>query len=174
MLNKYLEGMIIINKKIGLIILCLLIVLTGFMIQNPSNKKIQIVYLKPNEVIEKFFKYYNQKNLNGMNSLTTVNYHFSKLNWEFDNLKYIKVSHIVEDTNQTNKEIYIRSRKKNQLIDMEKEKTELENVTIFKVSFEVKYKKDGIGPRDSGKYGYNYTLIRKNKNSPWLISSAGY
>ncbi len=149
-------------------------ILTGCAIQNPKDKKFQMPLLKPKEVIEEFFKYYNQKNLEGMSSFTTDTYHSSETHWGFDNLEYIKLINIFEDTNQANKEIYLRQRKKSQIIDMEKEKSELENVIIFKVNFEVKYKKEGVGPRDSGKDQYKYILMRKDKNSPWLIDSFGH
>jgi hypothetical protein len=149
-------------------------ILTGCTTQNPKDKNVQITLSKPKVVIEEFFKYYNQKNLQGINSLTTERSHSLESSWGFDNLEYIKVINIVEDNNQSNKESYIRSGKKGQIIDMEKEKSELENIIIFKVDFEVKYKKDGIGPSDSGRENYNYILIRKDKNSPWLINSFGH
>jgi len=133
-----------------------------------------VALLTPEEVIEGFLKCYNQKDLKGMNAFTTEKYHSSESSWGFDNLEYIKVINIIEDTNQANKEIYLRQMKKGQIIDMEKEKSELENVTIFNVDFEVKYKKEGVGPSDSGRDRYSYTLIRKDENSPWLISSMGY
>jgi len=165
---------IINNKKLGLVIVCLLIILTGCTTQNPKDKKVEMAVLKPKQVIKAFFKYYNKKNLNGMNTLTIEKYHFSESFWEFDNLEYIKVIHITEDTNEANKEIYLRQMKKSQIIDMEKEKAELENVAIFKVDFVVKYKKDGVGPSDSGRDRYDYILIRKDKDSPWLIASFGH
>lgn len=146
-------------------------ILTGCTTQNSKNEKIDVALLKPKEVVEGFFKYYNQKNLEGMNTFTTEK---NQLSWEFDNLEYIKVINIIEDTNKTNKEVYLRDMKKGQIIDMEKEKSELENVTIFNVDFYVKYKKEGIGPSDSGRDKYSYTLIRKEKNSPWLISAFGH
>jgi hypothetical protein len=134
--------------------------------------------LKPNKVIEAFFEYYNQKNLQGINSLNTERRHSSETNWGFDNLEYIKVINIVENNNQAEKEIHIRkiihANEKNYINDADKEKLELENVIIFKVYFEVKYKKDGIGPSDSGRDTYDYVLIRKDKNSPWLIDGAGH
>ncbi|MEG1255045.1 DUF4829 domain-containing protein [Clostridium sp.] len=162
------------NKKIGLTILCLLIILTGCTSENSKYKKMDVALLTPKEVIEGFFEFYNQKNLEGMNTFTAEKFHSSESDWGFDNLEYIKVINIIEDTNQENKEIYLRQMKKGQIIDMEKEKSELENVAIFNVEYEVKYKKEGVGPRDSGWVGYNYTLVRKDKNSPWLISSWGY
>ena len=149
-------------------------ILTGCTTQNSKDKKIDVDLLKPREVVEGFFKYYNQKKLEGMNTLRTEKYHSSESNWGFDNLEYIKVINIIEDTNHTNKEVYLRQMKKGQIIDMEKEKLELENITIFKVDFEVKYKKEGLGPSNSGRDEYSYTLIRKDKNSPWLIDSFGH
>lgn len=134
--------------------------------------------LKPKKVIEQFFEYYNQKNLEGMNSLNTERRHSSETNWGFDNLEYIKVINIVEDNNQAEKEIHIRNvihgKEKNHIIDPDKEKLELENVIIFKVDFVVKYKTEGIGPEDSGRDTYEYILIRKDKNSPWLIDGFGH
>ncbi|MFT5875781.1 MAG: hypothetical protein ACI8WT_004778 [Clostridium sp.] len=152
----------------------MLIILTGCTTQNSKDKKIDVALLKPKEVVEEFFKYYNQKNLEGMNTLTIEKFHSSESSWEFDNLEYIKIINIIYDTNKTNKEVYLRQMKKGQIIDMDKKKLELENVSIFNVDFEVKYKKEGVGPSDSGRDKYSYTLIRKDKNSPWLISSFGH
>ena len=149
-------------------------ILTGCKTESPKDKNVQTTLSKPKVVIEEFFKYYNQKNLQGINSLTTEKSHSSESSWGFDNLEYIKVINIIEDNNQADKESYIRSRKKGQIIDMEKEKSELENIIIFKVDFEVKYIKDGIGSSDSGRDNYNYILIRKDSNSPWLIDSFGH
>ena len=151
---------------------------TGCTTQKLKEKNVQTTLSKPKVVIEEFFKYYNQRNLEGINSLTTESLHSSELSWGFDNLEYIKILSVVEDNNQANKEIYIRSNihatEKNYIIDMDKEKLELENINIFKVDFDVKYKKEGIGPKDSGRDNYTYILIRKDIKSPWLIDSFGY
>lgn len=48
-----------------------------------------------------------------------------------------------------------------------------ENVIIYKVNYKVKYKKDEIELQDSGSYEIWFTLIRKDKNSPWLIDDMG-
>ncbi len=164
----------IINKKIGLTILCLLIILTGCSTKNSKDKNIDVALLKPKQVVEEFLIYYNQKNLEGMNTLTTEKYHSPESSWEFDNLEYIKVINIKEDTNQANKEVYLRQMKTGQILDMEKEKLELENVAIFIVNFEIKYKKEGVGPSDSGVDKNIYILVRKDTNSPWIISSFGH
>ncbi|MGV8979584.1 DUF4829 domain-containing protein [Clostridium sp.] len=170
--------MAVISKRISLTILCLLMILTGCTTQNSENKSDQTTLLKPKVVIEEFFNYYSHKDLKGMNSLTTQRHHFSEAGWEFDNLDYIRVINIVEDTSQSEKEIHIRNvihgKEKNYIIDMDKEKLELENVIIFKVEFEVKYIKEGVGASDSGRDNYYYILVRKDKNSPWLIDGYGH
>lgn len=174
----YFEGVIIINKKILLTFLCLLMIITGCANKKPKVENVEITLLKPEIVIKEFFKYYNQKDLEGMNSLSTPWRHFSKTGWEFDNLDFIRVINISEDTNVANKEIYIRNnihdKEKNYIINMDKEKFELENVIIFKVDFEAKYINSEIGPSDSGIDTNYYILIRKDKDSPWLIDSSGH
>nr|WP_080265256.1 MULTISPECIES: DUF4829 domain-containing protein [Clostridium] len=52
-------------------------------------------------------------------------------------------------------------------------KAKEENIIIYKVDYEVKYKKGAITPQDSGSYETWFTLIRKDKNSPWLIDEVG-
>jgi hypothetical protein len=168
-------GVVFIKRRFMLlIILCLLPVLTSFRTWQPTSKKSQVTLLSSKQVIEKFFQYYNKKNYKGMNSLTTQSYHYSKSDKMFDSLVYIKITRITENTNQENKEIYLCCRMRNQLIDMDKEKEKLENVAIYSVSYQVKYKKAGVSLWDSGSYGYNYTLISKDKSSPWLIDAYGY
>lgn len=51
--------------------------------------------------------------------------------------------------------------------------TTSENLKVYNVDYEVKYKRDGIVPQDSGTYEWWYFLIRENKNSPWLIDDFG-
>lgn len=48
-----------------------------------------------------------------------------------------------------------------------------ENIIIYKVKYTVKYKSDKVAPQDSGKYTTWFTLIRKDKNSSWLIDDMG-
>ncbi|MDP4119603.1 MAG: M56 family metallopeptidase [Bacillota bacterium] len=51
----------------------------------------------------------------------------------------------------------------------------IENVIVFKVDFNVKFTGSYTGPWSEGNYtGWSMTLVRKDKNSPWLISATGY
>lgn len=162
------------KKKIGIIFLCMLLLLTGCISKESKHNDKDGALLTPNEIIDGFFEAYNEKNLEGMDTFTTEKYHGSESSWQFDNLEYIKVINIVEDTDVEKKQLYYRQGKKNEVINMDEEKAELENISIFKVEFEVKYKKDGVGPQDSGRDIYYYILTRKDKSFPWLISSMGH
>ncbi|MCW6108972.1 DUF4829 domain-containing protein [Clostridium sporogenes] len=52
-------------------------------------------------------------------------------------------------------------------------KAKEENIIIYKVDYEVKYKTGAITPQDSSSYETWFTLIRKDKNSPWVIDEVG-
>ncbi|MGH4138215.1 hypothetical protein [Clostridium sp.] len=56
---KKIGGAVIINKKIGLAILCLLMILTGCTTRNSKDKKIKMALLKPKEVIAHLPTTYN-------------------------------------------------------------------------------------------------------------------
>ncbi|MCT8977388.1 DUF4829 domain-containing protein [Clostridium sp. CX1] len=152
-------------KKIILITLFLMFVFTGCSTVKTQEINSQKQPLEPKQVVENYFKYYNEKNLEGVNSTRTQ---WSQITTGLDeNLKYIKLNSISEDVPPTMKEGYIKYG--NGLITGAKE----ENITIYKIEFTVKYKKDRVGPQDSGKYIKWCTLIRKDENSPWLIDEIG-
>ncbi|KNY29930.1 M56 family metallopeptidase [Pseudobacteroides cellulosolvens] len=54
--------------------------------------------------------------------------------------------------------------------------TNVENVIVFKVKYNVHYPKGVVtGPLNEGDYSdWNVILVRKDKNSPWLIDDQGY
>lgn len=53
--------------------------------------------------------------------------------------------------------------------------TKIENVIVFKVSFNVKYTKSVTGPFNEGDYNnWSMILIREDNKSPWLIDDQGY
>lgn len=152
-------------KKIILITLFLVFVFTGCSTVKTQTLNSQKQPLEPKQVVENYFKYYNEKNLEGVNSTRTQ---WSQITAGLDeNLKYIKLNSISEDVAPNMKEGYIKYG--HGLITGAKE----ENIMIYKIEYTVKYKKDGVGPQDSGKYIKWCTLIRKDKNSPWLIDDIG-
>ncbi len=157
-------------KKIISVILFLVFVLTGCSIvktqtTNFQELNLQKQSLEPKQVVEKYFKYYNKKNLGGVNSTRAQ---WSQMTTGLDeNIKYIKLNSMSEDASPSMKEGYIKYGRGT--ITGAKE----ENIIIYKIEFTVKYKKEGVGPQDSGKYTKWCTLIRKDKNSPWLIDEIG-
>jgi hypothetical protein len=53
--------------------------------------------------------------------------------------------------------------------------TKIEDVIVFKVSFNIKYPEGSFGPFDDGDYtNWSMILIRDGKESPWLIDDQGY
>ncbi|GEM_PF-5338990 len=51
----------------------------------------------------------------------------------------------------------------------------IENIIVFKVDFNVSYPNGGYGIREAGDVrGWSMILVRKDKNSPWLIKDQGY
>ena len=120
----------------------------------------------PEQVVKNYFKFYNEKNKEKLLTTLTDWHKAPNVVWGFDNLKYIKVIKIEDDT-KAQRDAYMHYGRGK--INGVKE----ENVRVYKVDYEVKYKKDGVGPEDSGKYTKWYTVIKENDNSPWLIDDGG-
>lgn len=137
----------------------------GIILKEQSISKKQS--LDPKQVVECYFKFYNEKNKKGVQStMTEVNNGPNKV-YEFDNLIYIKLKSIKEDTNPSQKEDYIKYGR-----GMVNGATE-DNIKIYKVEYDLKLKNDEISPDRSGKCMMWITLIRKDKNSGWLIDDMG-
>ncbi|EJP6473716.1 DUF4829 domain-containing protein [Clostridium sporogenes] len=154
------------KKKIMVsIILICLVVCMGYFIERSYNAQNQS--LEPQKVVENYFKYYNEKNKEKiLNTLTEV-HDGPNVAWGFENLEYIKLNSIKEEKDSKQKEAYMKYGRGT--INGVKE----ENVIIYKVNYKVKYKKDEIEPQNSGSYEIWFTLIRKDKKSPWLIDDMG-
>ena len=136
------------KKKIILVILFLPFIFAGCLKSQTQLSNSQRLSLEPKQVVENYFKYRNEKNSKGILSTLTEKYATYNTIWEFENLKSSTLNTIVEESN-----------------------TEL--AVIYKVEYELKNKKDGVSSQDSGKYIWTFTVIRKDKNSPWLIDNYG-
>lgn len=150
-------------KKIMLVILCFVVVITSCFItkrkvSNPQKQSID----SAQQVVENYFKYLNGKDLKGINSTQVQKWK------DIDkNLKHVKLDSISEDKRPSQKEAYMKYGRGTIT------HAKAENIKVYKVEYTVKYKKDGIGPEDSGKDIKWCTLIRKDRNSPWLIDEIG-
>lgn len=154
-------------KKIIVLLLFLVIVFSGCSKVKTQVTDSQKQQLQPNQVIDNYFRYYNEKNREGVLLTQTEVNNVPNTIFDFENLKYIKLISMSEDTNPKQKEAYMKYGRGS--INGVKE----ENVIIYKVKYDVKYKKNEIGPQDSGIYIKWFTIIRKDNNSPLLIDDIG-
>lgn len=155
------------KKKLILIVLFLILILTGCSLADKKTNVSNLDKLTPKEVVESYFKYYNEKSRSGMFSTLTKWHNTPNMNFEFDNLKSIKLMDIAEDLDSKPKEAYMKNGRGG-INGVKKE-----NMKIYKVTFYVKLKKDGASAMTSGLHIESFTVIRKNENSPWLIDDHG-
>lgn len=152
--------------KIVTLFIITLTILVGCSFNNENTKE-----YSPEEVIENHFEYYNDKNEEKLLSTLTEWYHEPNMEWDFSNLESIKLLNFEEEQDEKQLNTYLTNGR-GSINGVSKE-----NVKVFKVKYEVKYKvdgKDGGGPMDSGIYEQWYFVIRENEKSPWLIDSFGY
>lgn len=157
------------KKKFMIIALLLTFILTGCSL---PQKKVNIsnsdkLKLTPKEVVENYFKYYNEKSKTGVLSTLTKWHNTPNMKFGFDSLKSINIIDITDDSTPKQKEAYMKYGRGS--INGVKE----ENVKIYKVTYDVKLKNENYGPENSGKHTKWFIIIRTNKNSPWLIDDYG-
>ncbi|OAA88570.1 DUF4829 domain-containing protein [Clostridium ljungdahlii] len=160
-------------KKVVLVILSLFIMLTGCSItktqqtssQKQASESQQL--LQPKQVVENYFKYLNEKNKKALFTTITEWQKAPNVEWGFDVREYIKLISVNEETNPVFKEGYL-SNGRGSINGVKKE-----NVKVYKVDYDVKYKEDAITAEDNGKNTSWFFVVRKDKNSPWLIDSQG-
>lgn len=146
--------------SIALIILILL-TLIG------CKNKVSTSNSNPQTVVENHFKYKNEKNKDKLLTTLTEVYNTPNMVWGFENLESIKLIEINEDTSENIRNGYLFNGRGSV------NGVSPENLKVYKVKYELKLKQDGIGPQDSGTYDWWYFVIRKDKNSPWLIDDYG-
>lgn len=156
------------NLKINNILMITIITLFIFVgCSNNINKEKDSTNDSAKVVVENYFKYQNEKDKDKMLTTLTQRYNAPNVVWGFENLKNVKLLNIEEETDENVREGYLT----NGMVSINK--TTKDNLKVFKVKYEINYKKDGIGPKDSGTYDYWYFVIRKDSNSPWLIDDMG-
>ena len=122
--------------------------------------------LQPKQVIENYFKYYNEKNRQGLLSTLTSRHDQPNVVFGFENLKSIKLVSIEnDDMNMTDSYLKYGGGKVNGVKE--------NNVVSYKVTYESVYSKD-TSPWSSGKQTEYFTLIKESNNATWLIDDAGH
>ena len=119
--------------------------------------------VQPKQVIENYFRFYNEKNRQGLLSTLTSWHEQSNVDFGFKNLIFTKLLRIGnEDMTTVNGYLgcgrgSINGVKPN-------------NVVAYKVTYISLYSK---GPWSSGIQTESFTLIRASDNTPWLIDDMG-
>jgi hypothetical protein len=141
----------------------LLLTLMGCGIKSvPTNTNYS---LQPKQVIETYFKYYNERNRQGLLTTLTSRYDQPNVFFGFENLKSIKLVSIEnDDMNMTDSYMKCGGGKVNGV--------EENNVVSYKVTYESVYSKD-TPPWSSGKQTKYFILIKESDNAPWLIDDIG-
>lgn len=132
-----------------------------------NNKEGDSKNISAQNVVENYFKYENEKNKEKLLTTLTDHWKDSNVDWGFENLDSIKLLSIEEEKNKSVKEGYLKNGRGST------NGTTEDNIKVYKVKYEVKYKNDEVGPQESGTYDWWYYVIRKDENSPWLIDDMG-
>ncbi len=133
---------------------------------NKINTKGQL--LQPKQVVENYINYLNKNDKKTQKNLTTKEYYsiiWGRGSKDTNNIKYInyiKIKSISEETNPFQKESYLKNGKGRT------NGTTEDNIKIYKIEY---ISVDWVFHRD--KRTRWCTVIRKDKNSPWLIDDWG-
>lgn len=157
--------------KIGIATITLMLMLGCTLMVMPFKSAVlndsQRLVLKPDQVVENYFKYYNEKSKAGVLSTLTKWHSEPNVVYDFDSLSSINLLDMYEEKGQFLRDDYIQSGRGKE------NNTTLDNLKVFRVKYKVEYKKDGVGYQDSGTYEWLVYVVRKDAKSPWLIDDMG-
>ncbi|GGE61002.1 DUF4829 domain-containing protein [Priestia taiwanensis] len=126
-----------------------------------TNK--EVINKNPQKVIEDYFKYKNERNVEKLNAL----YYEEISDFRLDNVESIKLRYIKEDVTNRMTEGYLKyGPGKTQGITKE-------NIKAYDVTYEVTYKDENIEPLTNGVHDISFVVIRDSEDSPWLIGGQG-
>lgn len=150
-----------------MIILGLLFLICVGCSKEGNNSKVDSQADSAQNVVEKHFQYLNEKDKDKL--LTTLTEHWNAPNvvYGFENLDSIKILNIEEEKSKEIRKGYLRNGRGSIT------GTTANNLKVYKVYYNVRYKNDGIGPQDSGTHEWWYFVIKKDESSPWLIDDFG-
>lgn len=153
--------------KFSLVIFSLLIILNGCTIETSKTNNISTSLSDPKKVVENYYKYKNEKNKEGLLKTITKGYQSHNSSLGLDVIEYIKLININEETDTTFRKGYLGNSGKVHGIDKE------ENVKVYRVEYDIKYKEGAIVAEESGKHTWWLFVVRKDKDSAWLIDEIG-
>jgi len=150
------------NKNVVLIIL-ITIIFSAATCSKQDTSQIG----NPQSVVENYFNSMNEKNIDEHLKTLSENEKRNQGKINFDKIEYINIISIDEEMDTKFKEGYLQNGR-----GKEKGISE-ENLKVYRVKYDVKYKEGTITARDSGIYEEWYWVIRENSNSLWVIDDAG-
>ncbi|KEI11050.1 hypothetical protein Z957_10255 [Clostridium sp. K25] len=158
------------KKLLSIITICLIGCCYFAGCSSKDNSEVAKSQNDPKATVEEYFKCWNQKDRNKMKLLEIEALKNLDADFEFDNLKSIKLVSCEDCTSKNFIEEEIKRAVNDKIVSKESAR---ENVKCFNVRFDIKLKNENQGARDSGISEEIITLVRKDKNSKWLISSMG-
>ncbi len=150
------------NKNVVLIIL-IIIIFSVMACSKQDTSQIE----NSQSVVENYFNSMNEKNVDEHLKILSENERKNQGKINFDKIEYINIISIDEEMDTKFKEGYLKNGQG------EGKGISEENLKVYRVKYDVKYKEGTITARDSGTYEEWYWVIRENSNSPWGIDDAG-
>lgn len=140
-------------KKIIIIGVCVIVGLGVLHWYNYCEQK----KLSPEEVIQKYYNAYNNKNIIALRSTETEN-----LKSGFNDINHEKIDIIKIDEKVNEKQSYIQYGRGaiNNISE--------DRVKVYKVSYK------NIGDEEQNELWIKFTLIKETEDGPWLIDDIGY
>ena len=155
------------RKKLIFLVLLLSFILVGCSPSQWKDSSSKNETAAAKKVVKNYFKYYNNKDKEALLTTVSEKSHGANTVWGFDDLKNIKLVFIDENTDESIYNDYFSSGSGSV------NGISPENVKIFNVKFNVQYKKDSIFNHLNGFHYNDFILIRKDKDSPWVIDDFG-
>jgi hypothetical protein len=149
------------RKTIIISIAFIILIVLSFYAGNVKDYTLETKNLSAQQVVEYYFKSWNHKNGLAMRAVMSNKNEMAINDYWIRQVNYVKILTIKESPTETK---YIKT-----LIS-----DPYYAVTVFSVTFDVNYPKNVVTGYN-GKWDLEeFELIKKTKNSPWLIGSHGF
>lgn len=123
----------------------------------------------PESIIKDYIAYMDTQNINKLNSCRTYNYRISNEGLEtIKNIESMKLLDIEAVNDESIYNTYMHNGSGALYHDLSRN-----DIKIYKVKYDIKYKDDNKSVTDSGEYIKKYFLIKENGSGKWKINDIG-
>ncbi|MBY0757194.1 DUF4829 domain-containing protein [Clostridium sardiniense] len=123
----------------------------------------------PESVIKDYIKYMDTQNINKLNSCRTYNYRISNEGLEtIKNIESMKLLDIEVINDESIYNTYMHNGNGSLYHDLS-----INDIKIYQVKYDIKYKDDNKAVTDSGEYIKKYFLIKEHGSRKWKIDDIG-